>query len=220
MLQKIASSEKIPYQNRSHIYLLSVLFLIILGHYLAVYWSIDKQTAWIWVALFYGLWMLATVLIFLRRQDLKRLFIKGSFHYSLFIPLIFGAIALIEIFIPNLHLLKWDSLLLMHIIICVCNPFLEEIYWRGLPAQFFKSQWMQYIIASIGFAASHPLILGVNSLGASGWQTFIGAFILGSCWWMYFSKQNSLRWPALTHFFIDLFGLAAYLLANKVPLLM
>jgi len=219
MNQKVTALDKLTYNKRSYIYILSILILIILGHYLAVYWS-EEKTAWIWVALYYGLWMLTTILISLQKKELKQLFTTASFHYSLAIPILFGAIALIGIFIPNLHLIKWDSLLLINIVICAFNPFLEEIYWRGLPKQFFESRWMQYIVASIGFAASHPLILGVNSLGASGWQTFVGAFLLGSSWWLYFDKRRSLRWPVFTHFLIDLFGLAAYLLANQVPLLM
>jgi uncharacterized protein len=207
-------------KKRSYVYLLSILVLITAGHYLALQLGHNKQTAWIWVALYYGIWMLASILIFLSRKEIKELFSKGSFHFSLILPLLFATIALIEIFLPNTHIIKWDSLLLMNIIICFINPFIEEIYWRGIPPNVLESKWIQYITASVGFAASHPLVLGVNSRGASGWQTFAGAFILGSCWWFYYNKKKSLRWPVFTHFLIDFFGLAAYLLADKVALLM
>jgi membrane protease YdiL (CAAX protease family) len=206
--------------QRSYIYLSSVILLIATGHILAVYVRNGKGTAWIWPALFYGIWMLATVVCLVPNNEYKRLFRRAAFHFSLIIPIMFAAIALVGIFIPNIGLLKWDALLLMNVVICLVNPFIEELYWRVLPSKYLANKFISYLVASLGFAIGHPLILGVNSAGAAGWPTLMGAFVLGSCWWLYYHKRNSISWPVFTHFLIDLFGLAAYLLANKVPLLL
>ena len=205
---------------RPSIYLFSIILLILSGHYFAVWVTNDQQTAWIWVAVFYGVWMIGSILLFSRKADIHNMFKRGSFQAWLLIPILFATVALFGIFVPNAYMFKWDSLLLMNVVICLVNPFLEEVYWRGLPSNLFNNKPIQYIIASVGFAAGHPLILGVNSKGASGWQTFVGAFILGSCWWLYYNNRRSLRWPVFTHFLIDLFGMAAYLLADKLPLLL
>jgi membrane protease YdiL (CAAX protease family) len=172
------------------------------------------------VALFYGAWMIASILLFLKKKDLKQMFAQPqAFSAWLIIPLLFACIAFFGIFLPNLHLHSINSLLFINIIICLCNPFLEEIYWRGLPSKMVNSKWLQYLIASVAFAAGHPLILGVNSPGAAGWPTLGGAFILGTAWWFSYSKTRSLWFNVLTHFLINVFGMAAYLLADKVPLL-
>jgi membrane protease YdiL (CAAX protease family) len=201
------------------IYLVSIIALILSGYFLAKYLN-GRPDAWIWVALYYGVWMLATILIVLRKTDFRQVFRRAAFHYSLVVPLLFASIALIGIFIPNIQLHRINQLLLMNGIICLFNPFIEELYWRVLPSKMVSNKVIEYLIASLTFAVGHPLILGVNSTGASGWPTLAGAFVLGSCWWIYYNQRKSIAWPVLTHFLIDLFGMSAYLLANQVPLLM
>ncbi len=206
--------------SRRVAYIFTLLALIPLAHVIATWSKSHTQHPWIVPTLFYGLWMIASIGLFLRKGDLKKMFRKSqTMSVWLVIPFAFAVIAFINIFVPNVGLFTFDWMLLANVVICVCNPFIEEIYWRGLPAAYVKNKWIQYIIASVGFAASHPLILGVNSVGASGWPTFAGAFVLGSCWWLAYSRTRNMRLNVFTHFVIDVFGMAAYMLANKVPVL-
>ncbi len=105
--------------------------------------------------------------------------------------------------------------------ICLFNPFLEEIYWRGLISRTFSEKpFVSYLVSSIGFAASHPLIFGVNSMGVRGLPAFIGTFIIGSAFWIAYHKTKSLKGCVITHFLIDVAGMAVFILADKASLIL
>lgn len=199
--------------------LLSIIGLLSFGHQLARLVRYDKNTAWIYVCLFYSAWLLASVFILLKKEDLRSLFapVKNWFWGLIGLPFVF--IAFRKIFLPNLDLLQFDHWLAFHCIICLVNPFLEELYWRGLVSKFSERPLYSYLFSTIAFAASHPLILGVNSKGVEGWIGFAGTFIVGSMLWLVFFKTRSLWLAILIHFGIDFFGMAAYTLGDKAKLL-
>ncbi len=100
------------------------------------------------------------------------------------------------------------------------NPWLEEFYWRGLITKTFEeTPLLSYILSAVGFGLSHPLIFGINSPGVAGVPAFIGAFTIGSIWWICLRKTGSFRGCIITHFLIDVAGMAVYNLADKVILM-
>ena len=62
--------------------------------------------------------------------------------------------------------------------------------------------------------------LGTRTNIAWAYVTFFyGAFIVGATWWYCLRKTRSLKGAIITHFFlIDVTGMAAYVLANKLTL--
>lgn len=205
-----------PFKTRI---LISVIGLITIGHVVAKYAKADKDTAWIYVCLFYAGWILASLFLLLRKQDVQELFAPVKSRQWGVIGLPFVFVAFYFVFIPNRELLKWDCWLLLHLIICLVNPFMEEMYWRGLAGKFSSRPLYSYLFSTIAFAASHPLVLGVNSPGVAGWIGFTGTFLVGSMLWLVFFKTRSLRLCVLIHFLIDFFGVAAYTLADKAELM-
>ena len=196
----------------------SVFFLLIIGHLLARYLSDNKQTAWIYIAVFYAVWLILSLIFLVSIRDLKKMFsVSKNWQWNLlFAPII--ALVVYFIFIPNLKLFKWDHWLLLNVIICLVNPFLEEIYWRGLVSKISSVPLNSFLFSSFGFAASHSLIFGINSPGVTGLIGFAGSFLAGGLFWLCYSKTKSLRGCIINHFLIDVAGMAVFILADKAVL--
>jgi membrane protease YdiL (CAAX protease family) len=204
-------------QNRAFL-VISVLTLLVVGHLLAVYVQPDKEKAWTIVTAFYATWLIGSLLLFLKKKDLVEMFRRSENAYwnLVLLPVIIAVI--IFIFLPNLHLLKWDRWLLLNMIICGVNPFMEEIYWRGLVSRSFSKPLYAFLFSTLCFAASHPLLFGVSSPGVRGWTGFAGTFIVGALLWLCYFKTRSLRGAVLNHFLIDVAGMAVFILADKAVL--
>src|SRR5262245_17368320 len=134
----------------------SVLGLIVIGHQVAVVAGSNKATAWIYVAAFYAGWIITSLCALLNASDIRRLFQRGSNPHWNVLPLIWVIPITIFIFIPNLQLLRLDGWLFLNAVICLVNPFLEEIYWRGLAGRISDSSIVSFLFSTLGFAASHP----------------------------------------------------------------
>jgi hypothetical protein len=170
--------------------ILSVFPLLIIGHLLARYVSDNKQTAWMYVTGFYALWLIFSLIFLIKVQDLKKMF-SASQNWQwnlLFVPII--VLISVFIFIPNNKLLKWDYWLLLNVIICLVNPFMEEIYWRGLVGKISNLPLNSFLFSSLAFAASHFLIFGINSPGVAGLIGFAGTFLIGSLFWFCYFKTK------------------------------
>lgn len=206
-------------QRRSS-YIASVILLLAGGFAVAKMVSSNKETAWIYVTLFYGLWLTLTLIFLLRRSDVNELLQVGKNNMWYLVPGLLSISFIPLVFIPNLNVFKLDFLFTANVFICLINPWLEEFYWRGLANRFFKDKpFMSFAISSLGFGLSHPLILGINSPGIKGIPAFIGVSIIGAIWWFCLKKTGSLRGCIITHFFVDVAGMAAYVLANKLVLI-
>ncbi len=197
----------------------SVFLFIIIGHYFAELVSPNKATAWAYVLVFYGAWIIVSIILFLDFSDIQQMFRPSILSYWNLLPLIFIIPTIYFIFIPNKSLLTMDKWLLMNLIICFTGPWLEEIYWRGVINKLYGFTTFSFCFSSFLFAASHPLIFGVNSKGDSGIVAFVGTFFVGSIWWLCYYKTRSLRGCVITHFLTDLAGMAVYILTNKAALL-
>jgi len=198
--------------------IVSVFLLLLIGHLVAIYVSSNKQTAWVYITAFYAVWLIMSLMFLVSIRDLNKMFSPSkNWKWNLvFIPIIF--LVVYFIFIPNITLLKWDYWLLLNIVICLVNPFLEEIYWRGLLSKISDTPFQSFLFSSLGFAASHPLLFGVVSPGVAGWVGFAGTFFVGALFWLCYYKTKSLRGCVLSHFLIDVAGMAVFILANKAVL--
>jgi|GEM_PF-4494238 len=196
----------------------SVSFLLLAGHILAKQLGSNKQTAWIFVTAFYAIWLIISMVLLLKGQDIKKMFSESkNWTWNLvFIPVVTSIF--IFIFLPNLRLLKWNYWLILNSIICLVNPFMEEIYWRGLVSKISNVPLLSFLFSSITFAASHSLVFGVNSPGVAGLVGFAGAFFIGALFWICYYKTKSLRGCVLNHFLIDVAGMAVFILADKAVL--
>src|SRR5215213_249249 len=198
--------------------IVSVFLLLLIGHLLAVYVSSIKQTAWVYITAFYAVWLILSLMFLVSIRDLNKMFSasKNRKWNLVFIPIIF--LVVYFIFIPNITLLKWDYWLLLNIVICLVNPFLEEIYWWGLVSKISDKPFQSFLFSSLGFAASHSLLFGVVSPGVAGWIGFAGTFFVGALFWLCYYKTKSLRGCVLSHFLIDVVGMAVFILADKAVL--
>lgn len=198
--------------------IVSVLGLIVIGHHVAVLSRPNTTTAWIYVGAFYTGWIVSSVLALLTPSDITRMFRSGSRWPWNLLPLVFVIPVTIFVFLPNLHLLHLDRWLLMNAVICAVNPFMEEIYWRGLASRISDVPVVSFLFSTLGFAASHPLIFGVNSPGVRGWVGFAGTCLVGSAFWICYRRTNTLRGCVAAHFLIDVSGMAVFILADRAVL--
>jgi membrane protease YdiL (CAAX protease family) len=157
--------------------------------------------------------------VFLDLKDIRLMFKPAIHSYWNILPLLFIIPTIYFIFIPNVGLIKFDKWVLINLVICFTGPLLEEIYWRGLFNKIYGSTLISFCLSSFLYAASHPLIFGVNSKGDSGILAFVGTFIVGAIWWLGYFKTKSLRGCVATHSIMDVAGMAVYVLTNKATLL-
>jgi len=181
----------------------------IAGHYLGV-WSWIPLTLVIWVSM-------ATITIWATTKSTFNNWLKppkGKWGYSL--------LALLIGFLPlPLLLFHWQLLLPTEIwvswlIFALVNPFIEESYWRGLlmgAASKWKP-WQMIGYTSFFFAASHPIIWGVNSVANATPEVFISTLIMGVVWGIVYHKTQSLKWVIISHILVDLFNLSIPIFLN------
>jgi uncharacterized protein len=213
-----ALSLSMPGSKRKVIIAFSVIGLLLSGHTVALLVA-DWRLGWLYTSLYYAAWIIASILVLVTSEELKQLFRIDTNRAWYLLPSILALPLFIYIFIPNRHVFELDALLVFHILLCLINPFLEEIYWRGLVSKFSRNTVVSFMVSTTGFAASHPLVFGVNSVGASGWIAFAGTWIVGAALWICYYKTRSLRGSVLAHLLIDFAGMGAYVLANKLQLM-
>src|SRR5205085_650005 len=88
------------------LFTVSVLLFIITGHFLAVAVSSYKETAWMYVLVFYAGWIILSLILLLRLTDLHQMFKPSSKVLWNLLPLMFIIPTIIFLFIPNMHLIK------------------------------------------------------------------------------------------------------------------
>lgn len=179
---------------RQLLYIFSVTVLITGGFFLAKAVSGNHETAWIYVTAFYGAWIIFSLLLLLRKAELRELLRRGHNNIWYIIPGVVSIPIFFLIFIPNRHVLKLDLLFVLNVLICLANPWLEELYWRGLASTLFKDRpFISFFLSAVCFGLSHALVFGINSPGIMGMPGFAGAFAIGAIWWFCLRKTGSLR---------------------------
>jgi len=201
-------------------FVVSIIVLIAGGYILANSLRGNHQSAWIYVTAFYGIWIIISLLVLLKKSDLKILLQPGHNNGWYIIPALMAIPVFILVYIPNNDVMQFDLMFALNIFICLVNPWLEELYWRGLSYQLFGQRpAVSFLLSAVGFGLSHPLIFGINSPGIAGVPGFVGPFVIGAIWWFCLRKTATLRGCIVTHFLIDVSGMAVYVLADRLVLI-
>ena len=192
----------------------SILGILIGGHYFAGYVS-QFNNAYLYVIAFYWTWILISVFSLLKPSDIRGMYKVGVKWYWNLLALILFIPAFIAVFLPNIGLLKLNTMLALHLGLSIFNPWFEETYWRGLISKYFdNNKIISFFISCIPFGISHPFLLGVNSRSLQGWQVFAGTFVTGAVWWIIYHQTKTLRGNIITHFIVNIAGMTGYVLAN------
>jgi uncharacterized protein len=204
-------------RNRYRFLLLSPWLVVAVAHVTARLaggvWGV-----WAWVPALLLFWsLLAALIIWSCRERPTRQWLQpsqGSWRWAL--------LALVVALIPlPLLLLNWPLLgsatvFLLWLAFGFLNPWFEEAYWRGalLDASSHWPTWAAVLYSSALFAASHPLIWGVNSIANGTIEVVVSTFIMGVAWSIIYKKTRSLRWAIASHALVDWFGLSIPVFLN------
>ncbi|HEY1025126.1 MAG TPA: CPBP family intramembrane glutamic endopeptidase [Sphingobacteriaceae bacterium] len=197
--------------------LASIAGLLVSGSLIASYLKDSPDTAWYYVISFYWAWILASVWMIIPFHEVKQMFRRPQKGFWYLLPAIFIIPAFITVFLPHADLLQLDRLLLLNILAAIINPFIEEIYWRGMISKIFERQaWMSFSVSVTGFALSHPLLMGINSESLDGMPGFFGSLVTGTIWWLCYNKTKSLTGNVVTHSIANICGMTVYVLSNRI----
>ncbi len=182
-------------------------FLIILSAFTIAFLAGNLFGVWVWVPIVLANWFL--IAIFVWANGGKSLVIrwlspsKGAWYWNglALVPVF----PLLPPFIGNIHFYSESWILLLTIGLALVNPWFEEAYWRGLLLDLTSkwSTWVSLLYSSVFFAINH-LPPGVHSIAIR--YSIIPAFVMGLVWGVVYKKTQSLRWPILGHFLVNLFA--------------
>lgn len=192
-------------------------FLIITINHLVALWSGKIWGAWAYIPVMLSNWILFAVFIYwgANRERLKRWLSrpKPSRGWAI-LSLSMGLLPL-PIFLLGWKLLAPWFIWMPWMLIALINPWLEEFYWRGLLIDIPKGRWGVFY-SSVLFAVNHPLSYGVNSDRNNGFTIAIVTFVMGLVWAYTRKHTESLRWPIVAHFIVDLISLSAVVFLNLI----
>lgn len=205
------------FQYSKRFILLSPFIVIGLGHLTAQIAGIWLG-AWAWLPLTIIFWTTMTLFIAANsvRDAVRRWFFKpqGSWGWLL-LAIVVGFIPFI-VFLQNWRLLASGWIWLLWLLFALVNPWFEESYWRGLllDASADWKPWLSVVYTSVVYAASHPLMWGVNSLANRELIVLISTFVMGVCWAIIYRRTGSLRYAVFSHVLVDLFNLNVVIFLN------
>lgn len=193
---------------RQRLILLSPLAVILLGQFAARTVS-PVMGIWSWVPLNLGYWTAITLLIGWggSRQAIIRWLrpSQGSWLWPL-LGIIIAVVPTAPMLFPDtwrlfLQLQVWFPTIFFVII----NPCAEEGYWRGLllDAAGDKNKWLAVLYSSALFTINH-MWMSIMVIGARNLMATIFQFVFGILMSIIYLKTQSLRWPLITHFLVNL----------------
>jgi membrane protease YdiL (CAAX protease family) len=193
---------------------ISILGILVGGHYCAVFVR-RFDNSFLYVVAFYWTWIFISVFSLLKTSEVRDMYKAGVKWYWNLLALILIVPAFVTVFLPNIGLLKLNSMLALHLGLSIFNPWFEETYWRGLISKYFDdNKLFSFLVSCVPFGISHPFVLGVNSHSLQGWQVFAGTFVTGAVWWIIYHQTRTLRGNIITHFIVNIAGMTGYVLAN------
>lgn len=200
-------SLKISKRNRIAV-LLSPPLIILVGYLTAsIFSSFLNEWAWVPLALVY--WTsLAICIVYFKGEKRVREWLGKSkpSKLSISLALIFGLFPM-SVLIMNYHLFDSALIIFLWLAFALINPWLEEIYWRGLlldAAIEWFPKWISVGYSTLFFILSHPLMWGVFSIANSHYHVIITLLILGIVWSIIYFKTGSLRWVIFSHFLVNI----------------
>ncbi|MGE5251711.1 MAG: lysostaphin resistance A-like protein [Bacteroidota bacterium] len=164
---------------------------------------------WSWVPLVIGYWAVCGLLIVWGggREQISRWL--GPSQGGLFWRLL----AIVLSILPSLTLLVPEGwrffsqveVWLPTILFVALNPWIEELYWRGLmlDSAGSKTRWLAILYSSTLFMINHMWI-GVIAIGARNPMASVFQFAYGVLMSVTYLETHSLRWPIAAHFLTNL----------------
>ncbi len=180
--------------------------------------------AWVWAPLV-GLYWLALAGLILAWGEIRHGRASGIMSYLApsrggwlwkILLVLLGLAALPMMFLPNYRLLFGGvQIWLPYLALALLNPWLEELYWRGLVLEATASwpRWLGILYSAVFFALNH-LAFAWTSAACRNPVFLANTFVVGLLFGVAAWKLKSLRWPVFAHFLLDLFSLSVPVFLN------
>lgn len=194
--------------SRQSLVLLSPFVVILLGQ-LAARTLGPIIGIWSWVPLNIGYWTMIILLLKWGggRQALLKWLRPSKGHW------LWPVLAILIAVVPTVPMLfpdTWQLFLQLRIwlptlLFVVINPCTEEAYWRGLllDAVDNRNKWLGVLYSSTLFMINHMWI-SVMAIGARNPMASVYQFVFGVLMSITYLKTQSLRWPLVAHFLVNL----------------
>ncbi len=196
--------------------IVSPIIIIAIGFIIASFSSLIMND-WAIIPLAIIYWSLSLFYSFrFKRQSLRAYFSKPKGSTAWFIlALVVGSLP-IFILIRNITILNNPIVLITWLIFALINPFIEEIYWRGVLVDNlpFRGKWASVGYSTLLFVASKPLMWGVFSVAGRSLTILLPLGIMAIVWSIVYIKTKSLWWSITSHFLVDIFALTGVMLLN------
>jgi len=109
-------------------------------------------------------------------------------------------------FLPNIRTVP-PIIIFLAVPVSIIAGTGEEILWRGIYIRSFPGNiFLAYLCPTIWFAIQH-LSSQLPEWSSGDWVFIVSTFPLGLVYGLVAYRTNSIRWNALTHTVISLFGL-------------
>jgi membrane protease YdiL (CAAX protease family) len=194
--------------SRQSLVLLSPFLVILLGQ-LAARTLGPAIGVWSWIPLNIGYWI-AIILVIKwgggRQAILKWLRpSKGGWLWPM-LAILVAVVPTIPMLFPDTWRLFLEvQVWLPTLLFVVINPCAEEGYWRGLLLDAIenKNKWLGVVYSSSLFMINHMWI-SVMVIGARNPMASVFQFVFGVLMSITYVKTQSLRWPLVAHFLVNL----------------
>ena len=193
---------------RQSLVLFSPIMVIFLGQ-LAARTLGPAIGIWSWIPLNIGYWTAIILLIAWGggRPAIRRWLRPSRGHW------LWPVLAILVAVVPTVPMLfpdTWQLFLQLRVwlptlLFVVINPGAEEAYWRGLllDAVENKNKWLGVLYSSTLFMINHMWI-SVMVIGARNPMASVFQFVFGVLMAITYLKTQSLRWPLVAHFIVNL----------------
>ncbi len=173
--------------------------------------------AWVWAPLVGLYWVALAGLLLAWRGGYSRHFApsRGGWLWKVLLTIL-GLAALPMMFLPNYRLLfAGVQIWLPYLALALVNPWLEELYWRGLVLEATAAwpRWLGILYSAAFFALNH-LAFAWTSVACRNPVFLANTLVIGVLYGVAAWRLKSLRWPVFSHFLVDLFSLSVPVFLN------
>jgi membrane protease YdiL (CAAX protease family) len=200
-----------------HLLLLSPFAIIVLGQLAARILS-PMGGILAWSYLFVGYWItLAGFILWGGGREAISRWLQPSQGGPFWpvIAVVFSFATTLWMVIPNWRLLLQPEILFPTIGFALVNPCLDEWYWRGLMIDA-AAKWPKWlaILYSGGLSAINHLFVMVIVAAARNPAVWVYQLILGLLMGVVYIRTKSLRWPVVSHSFVNMLSLTVAMFLN------
>ncbi len=198
--------------SRATVFVLSPLLVIAVAQALAL--GLGPQLGkWVWAAIVLVYWVMLLV-ISLAWGGMRT--IRGYLQPSTrewgwkVIAVVFGLVTLPLSFIPyHKVIFSGFEIWFSSLILALINPWIEEIYWRGVLQEATGTwpKWLSIGYSSLLFTLFHTAF-SWNSVMCRNPLFFSNVLVAGILFAVIAWRLRSLRWSIFSHFLVNVFGLS------------